>query len=294
MTSFIKSVSSPSHPISFEFGDDPQHAHVKLANEDGTPLVKDFELAISLAKPHEYATKILILYFDLIYFRPCVRVAEENGYKIGMFSIFPDLNEDTTQIFTEMIFIVDRSGSMSGARINSVKETLQIFLRSLPEGTLFNIISFGTNFTKLFPESKEYNEASLKQASEMVSSMTANMGGTEILKPIRNVFEQPPKQGIPRQLFILTDGEVSNTQDCINTVKKNAQTTRVFTFGIGTDASKTLVMGMAKAGEGQYELITNNANMDEKVMRQLNRALKPALTDVSKKKKMVKNFFLMF
>ncbi len=54
MTSFIKSVSSPSHPISFEFGDDPNHAHVKLANEDGTPLVKDFELAITLAKPHEY------------------------------------------------------------------------------------------------------------------------------------------------------------------------------------------------------------------------------------------------
>jgi hypothetical protein len=36
-----------------------------------------------------------------------------------MFSIFPELNEENSQIFTEMIFIVDRSGSMSGARINS-------------------------------------------------------------------------------------------------------------------------------------------------------------------------------
>jgi hypothetical protein len=37
---------------------------------------------------------------------------------------------------------------------------------------------------------------------------------------------------------------------------------------------------MAKQGEGQAEFIKSGDNMDEKVMRQLNRALKPALTNV--------------
>jgi len=41
---------------------------------------------------------------------------------------------------------------MAGSRMNSVKETLQIFLRSIPEGTLFNIIGFGTNTESLFPQ----------------------------------------------------------------------------------------------------------------------------------------------
>lgn len=96
-----------------------------------------------------------------------------------------------------------------------------------------------------------------------------------------NVLKETPKEGIPRQLFVLTDGEVDNTPQCIEAVRKNAHTTRVFTFGIGTDASKDLVAGLAKAGEGKYEIIINNDRMDEQVMRQLNRALQPAFTDVN-------------
>ena len=88
-------------------------------------------------------------------------------------------------------------------------------------------------------------------------------------------------EGYPRQLFILTDGEVDNTQQCIDCVRNNAHTTRVFTFGIGNEASQELVTGMAKAGEGFFELIATGENMEAKVMRQLSRAMKPALTDAS-------------
>jgi hypothetical protein len=44
------------------------------------------------------------------------------------------------------IFVVDRSGSMAGGRINKVKDTLQIFLRSIPEGPLLSVppLSFCT------------------------------------------------------------------------------------------------------------------------------------------------------
>jgi hypothetical protein len=34
-----------------------------------------------------------------------------------------------------------------------------------------------------------------------------------------------------------------------------ADTTRVFTFGIGDEASVQLVQGMAEAGNGKYEMI---------------------------------------
>ncbi len=38
---------------------------------------------------------------------------------------------------------------------------------------------------------------------------------------------------------------------------------------------------MARQGEGEAEFIESGERMDAKVMRQLNRALQPALTDVS-------------
>ena len=38
----------------------------------------------------------------------------------------------------------------------------------------------------------------------------------------------------------MTDGEVSNVEECINTVRMHANTTRVFTFGIGDVREKNL------------------------------------------------------
>lgn len=154
-------------------------------------------------------------------------------------------------------------------------------MRSLPEGTLFNIIGFGSSFSSLFKSSVEYNENHLKQAVDHVDKMTANMGGTEILNPLKSIFSTKPKEGIPRQLFVLTDGEVSNPDSCIDVIKQQALSTRVFTFGIGEEVSKRLVSGMAKAGNGGAEFVKSGDNMDEKVMRQLEKALRPALTDVN-------------
>jgi hypothetical protein len=232
MTSNIKSIASITHPIQFEFSESgPSRASVTLSQQDeGVPLGKDFELLVSLAQPN----------------RPIVRLeAQPSGATIAMVALHPNLPDDQ-QIFTEMIFLVDRSGSMSGSRISQVRDTLQIFLRSLPEGTLFNIIGFGSKYEKLFPESKEYNESSLQLAVTHVEKMTANLGGTNLLNPLQGIFAEKSKEGIPRQLFVLTDGnshfflilnifsgEVDNTQQCLDEVRLHSDTTRVFTFGIG-------------------------------------------------------------
>ena len=47
------------------------------------------------------------------------------------------------------IFILDRSGSMGGHGIRTAKEALKLFVRSLPTGCTFSIISFGTEHSFL-------------------------------------------------------------------------------------------------------------------------------------------------
>ena len=56
--------------------------------------------------------------------------------------------ESTTTAASEgmfFVFLLDRSGSMNGPRIWKATQSLVLFIRSLPPGCRFAIISFGTN-----------------------------------------------------------------------------------------------------------------------------------------------------
>src|SRR4051812_43311517 len=82
-------------------------------------------------------------------------------------------------------------------------------------------------------------------------------------------------------LILQTDGEVKNTEDVLEYVKSHVGDTRIFTFGIGADADRTLVTGIAKFAHGKAEFVRSGERLEGPVMRQLKRALQPVLTQVS-------------
>lgn len=57
---------------------------------------------------------------------------------------------------------------------------------------------------------------------------------------------------------MLTDGEVSNTDQLIALTKQYAHRARVFTFGLGEAVSTQLVTAIARAGHGEAEFVTAN------------------------------------
>jgi hypothetical protein len=45
------------------------------------------------------------------------------------------------------IFLVDRSGSMGNEKMQMAKDALKLFIQSLPIGAMFEVVSFGTDFS---------------------------------------------------------------------------------------------------------------------------------------------------
>lgn len=86
------------------------------------------------------------------------------------------------------------------------------------------------------------------------------MGGTEIYNPLKALLETKPIEGYPRQLFLLTDGGVSNTQGVIKMVGLNNKYARVHTIAVGNGASEDLILGCAKSGKGYHVFINDDEN----------------------------------
>ena len=212
---------------------------------------------------------------------------EKNKQKLcTLVNFCPDISEDEVEndsSNSEIIFLLDRSGSMAGSRMTQAKNALQLFLRSLNENIYFNIVSFGDSYKKLFPTSKLYSQSTLNTAKAEVDKFDADLGGTNILDPLTDVLRSPflLNDRCPRQLFIVTDGEVSNTRKVLATIRKYSLNTRIFTFGIGASASKALVTGMAREGRGYSEFVVSGERVEPKVLSQLKKALQPVITDVS-------------
>lgn len=83
-----------------------------------------------------------------------------------------------------------------------------------------------------------------------------------------------------RIVCFMTDGYVGNDMEIIDAVKKNADTTRVFAFGIGNSVNRFLLDQMAVQGRGEVEYVLLNANAEASVARFHERISAPVLTDI--------------
>ncbi len=256
----VAKIESPSHPISIAM--DADTTIVSLSQRDAA-LDRDFVLTIEEA--------------GLDTPRAWIERSDDGRAVVGL-GFVPVFAADAVR--ADVTFLVDRSGSMEGTSIAEVRNALQLCVRSLRPGCRFEIVGFGSSTDALFGSSQDYTDATLKQASEFVARMNADLGGTEILPALTAVLEKPAASELPRQILVLTDGQVTNTDAVLALVRKYRQQARVFAFGIGTGASQHLVNGLARAGGGAAEFIHPGERIEPKVLRQFKRILSPALNDV--------------
>ncbi|KAB0400553.1 hypothetical protein E2I00_002777 [Balaenoptera physalus] len=205
-------------------------------------------------------------------------------HSVIMLNFCPDLQSvqpNLRKTHGEFIFLIDRSDSMNGTNIHRVKDAMLVALKSLMPACLFNVIGFGSTFKTLFPSSQTYNEESLAKACDNIQRMQADMGGTDILSPLKWLIRQPALRGHPRLLFLITDGAVHNTGKVLELVRNHAFSTRCYSFGIGPNVCHRLVKGLATVSKGSAEFLVEGERLQPKMVKSLKKAMAPVLSDVT-------------
>ena len=265
---YITRVNSPSHPIQVDFSQ--QDAYTITFSRQNTHLDRDILLNIELASK-----------------RTNTIVAVEPGAVMASFT--PTEEEcrqgSSVEQTNEFIFVVDCSGSMRDEnKIGLARQAMLVFHKSLPVDCQFNIIRFGSQYKSLFPQiTAVYNEENARKAEELIKGMQADLGGTELMQPLKWIEENAPNQGRARQIFLLTDGEISNVSQVLDLCRSMATSTRIFSFGLGASPSRSLVKGLARSTNGRFVFIPPNSSVDTYVGEQLQKALQPCLTNVQVK-----------
>ncbi|EUC48580.1 hypothetical protein COCMIDRAFT_23746 [Bipolaris oryzae ATCC 44560] len=270
----IKKIVSPSHPIQVTLGslsnsaiDEDQSlsrgsATLALGT---TALEKDFILQVV---PKDIGVPQAILERHPIL----------PNQRALMATLVPKFNLKSQK--PEIILIADRSGSMQGENITTLISALKIFLKSIPLGCTFNICSFGSRHQFLWHESQIYDEKTLQQAIKHVQDFDASFGGTETLAAVKACCEARSKDS-PTELILLTDGDIWSQNELFNYVFSATESgdVRVFPLGIGGGVSSALIEGVARAGRGFAQMVTDNEKMDSKVVRMLKGALTAHIKD---------------
>ena len=241
---------------------DPSMIHIP--NED---FVLEYEINENdLKRPQlflEQHPKYKNDYFFYYSFNPSFLIKEIN----------PDVIENPIEedFKGNFIFLIDRSGSMSGQRIEMAKQSLIYFLKSLQEnGSKFNIICFGSNFYSLFQENVLVNENNIKNTIENIMQFDADMGGTRIKDPLISIKENFLEKDLKNRIFVMTDGAVWDVNDCLKIVEEITNNkilnSSFYSLGIGNGCSESLVRGIAEKGNGDCELVKNEEEIADKII----------------------------
>ncbi|KAF5543874.1 hypothetical protein FPHYL_11157 [Fusarium phyllophilum] len=274
--SAIKSIQSPSHPLSVEIGttsttksQDPSLQRASATLQQGTThLEQDFVVQVVATKLGEPSA--------ILETHPTIP-----NQRAIMTTLVPKFKLPSEK--PEIVFICDRSGSMGG-QIPGLKTALQIFLKSLPVGVKFNICSFGSHFSFLWDRSQSYSQETLDKAVQHVETFGSDYGGTEMYQPFEATFKKRYKD-MNLEVFLLTDGEIWDQDRLFQLINKEVADSkgaaRVFSLGIGAGASTSLIEGIARAGNGFAQTVADDEKMDKKVVRMLRGALFPHISDYS-------------
>lgn len=268
----IASVYSPSHDLVVEKHGD---VRVSAASAAGRPLSPGAFRLSYLRRPANVGgvSATLFAYPD----------ASVNNGQGGYFLMLASLPKRMShqQPKREVILVLDRSGSMEGAKIEQARKAAIQVIEGLAMGESFNIIDYSDSIQSFsrYPVVKTAETAA--EARSYISQIQAQ-GGTNIHDALLEAVRVTPTSGTLPMVLFLTDGlptvgersEVA-IRDAVK--KANMHKRRIFSFGVGYDANAPLLSTIAQSSKAASTVVLPEEDVEIKVSQVFARLRGPML-----------------
>lgn len=267
----IKNIYSPTHGVDIK-RPDAKHAVVSYTRTNEVP-VSDFRLLFDVDKGQVGAS--------VISYKP---KEGEDGFFLMLAS--PQVKAaDAERPKKTVIFVLDRSGSMSGKKIEQAKSAVKFVLNNLREGDLFNIVAYDGAVESYKPELERYNDETRKAAVGYVEGLYPG-GGTNIAGALTTALGQLKDNSRPNYVLFLTDGlptigETNEGKICAGAKDANKIRARILSFGVGYDVNSRLLDRISRDGYGLSEYVRPDEDIEAHVSAVYGNISSPVLTDVA-------------
>ncbi len=264
----IKNIYCPTHEVEIIRKGDKQ----ATIGFEGKNMNTDNDLKLY------YNTKKSKIGVSVLNYQP----SKEDGY--FMMNINSGLDKFQEIINKDLTFVLDASGSMAGEKLDQAKNALLFCIHNLNINDCFNIVRFSTEATSLFDSPQPATEPNIKKAKDYINGFKA-IGGTNIDEALELALAHSKRDNRPNSIIFMTDGKptIGETREeqLIQKIKQhNAENTKIFTFGIGTELNTHLLDKLTETTKGYRTYVLPNEDIEVKVSNFYTNVSSPILTDV--------------
>src|SRR5437667_5117297 len=263
----LASIYSPSHKVEIK-RDGPNRAVIGYESKDEKPDT-DFQLV--------YSSDTRDVGLRLITYKP----DSDDGYFLLLAA--PTVSNETKPAVKDVVFVMDTSGSMAGAKLQQAQKALRFCVENLNNDDRFEIVRFSTEAEPLFRDLVPADSDHRKRANGFIDDFKP-IGGTAIADGLQSALKvRPDKSYRPFVVIFLTDGlptvGIRNPEEIVANIKK-ASGVRIFSFGIGSDVNTQLLDQIAEGTRAFSQYVLANEDLELKVSNFYTRIKEPALTNL--------------
>ncbi|KAM9374504.1 inter-alpha-trypsin inhibitor heavy chain H4-like [Phaethornis superciliosus] len=187
-----------------------------------------------------------------------------NGYFVHYFApvempVFPK----------NVIFVIDRSGSMAGRKIEQTRDALLKILQDLRPEDHFSFITFNSKVVEWKSSLLQATAENVASAAGFVQTLSAS-GGTDINQALLTAVgmldkaEELPERSVS-MIILLTDGQPTSGENNVEVIQESIQKAikgkyALFCLGFGFDVSYKFLEKMSLSNGGIARRIYENAD----------------------------------